>query len=146
MCWFGRHVCLSFSKPLASSDAQHLQRLSPDGTETLLDHHLATFDRWLRAYLMSSSGGLHLLALAVISLLDQLDPEEYNPQGLSVILRSGLPLISPFYQLGEAQLNMEYARILSKFLMDRGRAGSLWVNPQMYVKLVTPFLKILRDK
>jgi hypothetical protein len=110
----------------------------------LLDRHLATFDRWLQEYLVSSSPGSHFLA--VFTLLDQLDPEEYNSQALSAILHGGLPLVSPLHLLGGTQLNMEFTRILSKFLMDRNRAGSLWVNPHMYMKLVTPFSKILRDK
>ena len=94
---------------------------------------------------MSTFSGPHFLA--VVTLLDQLYPEEYNGPGLSVILPCQLPIVRSTLDLfGRMELHIEFTRILSKFLMDRDRAASFWVNPQMYVKLVTPFLKILRDK
>ena len=43
--------------------------------------------------------------------------------------------------------NIEFARIVSKFLMDQERAGSLWVNSQMaFVDLARHMLGFLRDK
>ena len=84
--------------------------------------------------------------LAVVTLLDQLDPKEYHWGWLSVILQDR-SLHAPnrldflFYEPSIA-----FLEIVSKFLMDRDRAGSLWVNPQMYVNLEKQILRILRDK
>ena len=136
-------ILISFSKCLASFG--HLQRLSPDGTETLLDHHLATFDGWLQKYLTSSSPRSHFLAFA--TLWDQLDPEEYDRTELEAILSHPL-LFGASNMLSNLVIGRkkEFTRILSKFLMDRDRAGFFWVNPQTYVELVPIFLEILRDK
>jgi hypothetical protein len=46
-------MLILLSKCLALFDAKNLQQLGPDGTETLLDRHLATFDGWLKVHLMS---------------------------------------------------------------------------------------------
>jgi len=89
---------------------------------------------------------------AVITLLDQLDPKAYNGKGLSMILRHqfhvpNLDFVP--YMLGgdiDGKLNIEFTQIVSKFLMDRVRAGSLWVTPQMYVNLTTRVLEILHDE
>ena len=135
-------------KWLASPDAEHLQRLSPDRTETLLDHHLATFDRWLQAQFMSLSASSRTLDnLTVAALLDQLDPKEYNPRQLSVLLEDLFQFVSEklLHLIARMKENMEFSRIVSKFLMDRDRAGSLWVNSQMYANLAMHLLKFLCD-
>jgi len=145
-------MSISFSKWLASFDAQHLQRLSPDGTETLLDHHLAAFDGWLRAYFMSDSfaseSSRSHCYLAVVTLLDQLDPKEYNWQRVSVILQRPLPISPPMLDLlfGGTKANIEFSRIMSKFLVDRERSGLLWVNSQTCVGLAKYILDLLHDK
>ena len=87
--------------------------------------------------------------LAVVTLLDQLDLKEFNWERISVILFAQLAPVSPteFLDLfGGTKSNMEFSRIVSKFLMDRDRAGLLWVSPQTYVNLVTQILKILHAK
>jgi len=141
-------MSISFSKWLALSDAQHLQRLSPDVTETLLDHHLATFDGWFRAQVMSLSASPRFhYYLTVVTLLDQLDPKEYTWHWLSVILQGRSP--SPPDKLrvlfGGTKSSIEFSRIMSKFLMDRDRAGFFWVNSQTYVDLARYILEFLRD-
>ena len=113
--------------------------------ETLLDCHLAIFDRWLQAQFMPINQSHNY---AVVTLLDQFDPKECNWEGLKVILPHSFPffprtLCSLF---GGTKSDLEFSRIVSKFLMDRDRAGSLWVNSQMYVNLATPFSEILRDE
>ena len=141
-------MSISLGKYLASSDAWHLQRLSPDGTETLVDHHSATFDAWLRELFMSLSPSSlsHYYYLAVVTLLDQLNPKEYNWECVSVILRSRLPSTELLDLFDWIKADVEFSRILSKFLMDRERAGFLWVNPQRYVDLTRKILGFLRDK
>ena len=47
---------------------------------------------------------------------------------------------------GGTKENIQYSRILSKFVIDGARAGLLWVNFQTYVRLATCILEILRDK
>jgi len=118
--------------------------------ETLLDHHLATFDRWLCAHFKSltTSSWLHYY-LAVVTLLDQLNPELFDWHQVSVILQHRLPftLCNKLLDLFAApELNIEFTRIVSKFLMDRDRAGCLWVNSHNYADLATPILEILRDE
>jgi len=86
--------------------------------------------------------------LAVVTLLDQLDPKEYNWKQLPVILQGPFPFI-PFILNGlfdGTDSDVEFSRIVSKFFMDRDRAGTLWVNPHVYVNLATQLLKILHDK
>jgi hypothetical protein len=119
----------------------------------LLDRHLATFDGWLQAQLRSlSASSWPYYYLAIVTLLDQLDPKEYNWLGLSMILRDlfrvvNLPFIpEKLRDLFGGTKYIEFSRIVSKFLMERDRAGFFWVNPQTYVILATQFLKILRDK
>jgi hypothetical protein len=83
-------MLISFSKCLPHSDAQHLQRLGPDGMETLLDRHLAII-RYMASCknlcsLVSPSSRSYYY-LAVVTLLDQLNPNEFDWQQVSVILR-----------------------------------------------------------
>jgi hypothetical protein len=119
--------------------------------ETLLDHHLATFDIWLQAHFMSliASSRPHYY-LTVVTLLDQLDPKEFNWEQVSVILRHQLSFIPPdkfFHQFDGKTLNLAFTRIVSEFLVDRDRARSLWVDSnKLYADLVTYILGILRDK
>ena len=98
---------------------------------------------------MSLSASSRSHYLAVFSLLNQLDPKEYNWKGLSVVLQGHLPIVPPpdrsLDPFGGTKLNIQFNQIVSNFLMDRDRAGS-WVNPQTYVNLATRFLKIMRDK
>ena len=87
--------------------------------------------------------------LAVVTLLDQLDPKEYNWQGVSVILQRRLPIVLPSKLLnlfGRTKANIEFSRMVSKFLMDRERAGFFWVNSQIYADLAWSILDFLRDK
>jgi hypothetical protein len=115
--------------------------------ETLLDRHLATFDGWLQGQFMFLSASSWSHYLAVVTLLDQLDPKEYTWQQLSVILEGQSPFApNELFLFDGMKSNIEFSRIVSKFLMDRDRAGSFWVNPQTYVNLATPLLKILHDK
>ena len=118
--------------------------------ETLLDHHLATFDTWLYARLMplnaTSQSHCHL---AVVTLLDQLNPEQFDWYQFSAILQHQLtsPHIRNLYILFDrTKLNIEFSRIVSKFLMDRDRARSLWINSHKYADLATYILKILGNK
>lgn len=75
----------------ASSDPYPLQRLSPEGTENLLDHHSAVIDGWLQAQLLPwvsfSLSSFLLLSyfLAAVTLVDLLDPEEFNWERFSLI-------------------------------------------------------------
>ena len=114
--------------------------------ETLLGHHLATFDGWLQAHLMSSSASSRFHYLAVITLLDQLNPKEYNWQRLSVILQCRLLPVKLFVLFHRMKANIELSRIVSQFLMDRGRARLFWVNSQRYIDLTRDILEFLRDK
>ena len=94
---------------------------------------------------MPLSPGSHFLV--VVTLLDQLDLEEYDWNWLSVILQVPLPLIPPALDPPDGtKLNIEFTRILSKFLMDRDRAGSLWINSQNYADLASCILEFLGDK
>ena len=96
-----------------------------------------------------SASSLPHYYLAVVTLLDQLDPEEYSSQRVSVILRGRIPIIHLNKLLdlfGRTKENVDFSRIVSKFLMDQARSGSLWVNLQTYVNLATRFMKVLRDK
>ena len=157
MCWFGRQVCRFRSvNGFPLSDVLNLQRLSPDGTETLLDHHLATFDRWLRAQFMyfTASSRIHYY-LAVVTLLDQLDPKEYTSiwetfwvilQNTQDVMDDPLFICDPLDLFGKTESQIEFSRIVSKFLMDRERAGVFWVNSQHYADLARYILVFLRDK
>jgi len=98
---------------------------------------------------MSSSTEWHFLA--VIALLDQLDPEEYTCywETFEVILQEASQIIPgrTYDPLdGTRKLNIEFIPILSKFLKDRDRAQSLWVNSQKYANLARCLLELLRDK
>ena len=113
----------------------------------MLDHHLATFDQWLQEYLIISSPGSHFLA--VVALLDQLNLEEFNWQQVSVILQHQLPFTLPDMLLdlfGRTTSKIEFFQIVSKFLMDRERAGLFWVNSQKYADLAKCLLEFLHDK
>jgi hypothetical protein len=117
--------------------------------ETLLDHHLATFDRWLVEYLIFSSAGP--LLLAVVALLDQLNPEEYSGywRASQVILGKKLNIVPDTLDPLDGRTrksNIEIIQILSKFLKDKDRARSLWVNSQEYADLARYLLELLRDK
>jgi len=83
--------------------------------------------------------------LTVITLLDRLDPKEYHLKRVSVILRGQLPLvlISAF---DGTKPSVEFCRIVSKFLVNRERAGFFWVNSQKYADLARYILDFLRDK
>ena len=116
--------------------------------ETLLDRYLATFDTWLYACLMpfNATSQSHCL-LAVITLLDQLNPEQFNWYQVLAILQqqSTSPLITNLYDLFDGRkLNIEFTQI--EFLTDRDRARSLWINSHDYADLATYILKILGDK
>ena len=117
--------------------------------ETLLDHHLASFDAWLRAHFVSFDAPPPRHYLAVLTLLDPLNPKQFHWYQISAILQHQLtaPYINYFYDLFDRRkLNIEFTRIVSKFLMDRDRAGSLWIDSYNYADLATYILKILGDK
>jgi hypothetical protein len=84
---------------------------------------------------------------AVVTLLDQLDPKEYNWRRVSVILQGRLldvpTRLSDLF--GGTKANVEFSRIVSKFLMDRDRAGLHWVNSRTYANLARHILEFLRD-
>jgi hypothetical protein len=85
--------------------------------------------------------------LAVITLLDQLDPKAYNKMQLPLILqRTYLFMLDGSLRLfGGTKKNIEFSQIVSKFLMDRGRAKSLWVNSQNYADLARHILEFMHD-
>jgi hypothetical protein len=96
---------------------------------------------------MSLSAASRSHYLAVVALLDQLDPKLYNWPWLLVILDDQSVLTQELiFLVNGPKLSMKFSGMLSKFLMDRNRAGSLWVNPQMYVNLAIQLLNILHDK
>jgi hypothetical protein len=95
---------------------------------------------------MSLSASSRSHYLAVVTLLDQLDPKEYNWERLSVILEGHPPCTYALRVLFDGtKLSIEYSRIVSKFSMDRTRAGSLWVNSQTYANLARHILEFLCD-
>ena len=116
--------------------------------KTLLDHHLASFDAWLHAYFVAFDTASLPHYLTVITLLDQLNPGQFDWYQVSVILQqSTSPHIRNLYILFDGtKLNIEFTWIVSKFLMDRDRARSLWINSYNYADLATYILKILGDK
>ena len=117
--------------------------------ETLLDRHLATFDEWLRAEFVSLSSQSQPHYLAVVTLLDQLDPKEYTWQRLLTIIPHAVNLPFIPYRVGYlfgGTKYIEFSRIISKFLMNRERAGSFWVNSRTYANLARHILKVLHDK
>jgi hypothetical protein len=79
--------------------------------------------------------------LTVVTLLDQLDQKEFNWQQVSILQGQSLPA-SSFRGIG----NIEFCQIVSKFLMDRDRAGLFWVSSQMYANLAMHLLKLLCDR
>jgi hypothetical protein len=120
--------------------------------DTLLDRHLLTFDRWFQAHLMylTASSWPHY-HLTVVALLDQLDPKIFDWSQVEAILQypwSSMPSNSRKLHnlfLGPT-FNMDFIRIVSKFLTDRDRAGSLWLNSYHYADFATYILEILGDK
>jgi hypothetical protein len=127
--------------------------------ETLLDRHLPTFDRWLHAYFMPSNATAQpQYYVVVLTLLDQLNLEDLNWDQVSVILQHQLPSTfdNKFFFLVDwkgvlfdrmgVNLNIVFTRIVSKFLMDQDRAGSLWVNSHKYADLASYISEILYDK
>ena len=95
---------------------------------------------------LSESSQSHYLA--VVTLLDQLDPTEYDWQRLSVILegRSPSALENLLVLFDGTKSNYEFSQIVFKFLMDRDRAGFFWVNFQTYADLARCILEFLYDK
>ena len=118
--------------------------------ETLLDHHLATFDTWLHArFLPTNATSRPHDYLAVVTLLDRLNLRHFDWDQVSVILQHRLPFTLPnklIALFGRMRLNIEFTQIVSKFLIDRDRAGSLWLNSHNYADLATYILEILGDK
>ena len=95
---------------------------------------------------LSATPRLHY-CLKVITLLDELDPKEYNWQQVMVVLQDHLlPAKSVVDLFGRAKANTEFFRTVSKFLMDQERAGLFWVNPQKYADLAKDILDFLHDK
>ena len=118
--------------------------------ETLLDRHLAIFDRWLRAHLslmsLDASTRCWRNYLTVITLLDQLNPKEYNWEQVSEILEDPFIFIKLRDLFGKTKVIIEFSRIVGKFLMDRERAQSFWINSQKYADLARCILEFLHDK
>ena len=88
------------------------------------------------------------LYFTVITLLDQLDPKKYNWQPVSGILLGWWPFIPSNFPnlLRQKKANIEFCQIVSKFLMDRERAGLFWVDSQKYADLARRISECLRDK
>jgi len=84
--------------------------------------------------------------LQAVTLLDQLDPKEFNCQQVSVILQDRSPSAQLHLLFGGTKSNIEFSQIVSRFLMDRERAGFFWVNSQKYADLARYILELLRDK
>jgi hypothetical protein len=87
--------------------------------------------------------------LAVVTLLDQLDPNESIWKQLGVILEGRSPFLFGFLGLvifDSTKSNIEFSQIVSKFLMDQNRAGYFWVHLKTYMDLATQLLSILHDK
>jgi hypothetical protein len=86
----------------------------------------------------------------VITLLDQLDRKEYNWKHLPEVLQNqylfGTGDGKVMDLFGGTKTSIESSRIVSKFLMDRERAKSLWVNSQKYADLARFILEFIRDK
>jgi len=92
--------------------------------------------------------------LTVITLLDQLDPKEYNWQMFWVMLLKTCDIMDPIFKgfhgdpldlFGVTESQIEFSQIVSKFLMDRERAGFFWVNSRAYTDLARFILEFLRD-
>jgi len=139
-----------------------VQQLSPNGTETLLDHHLPAFDRWLQLKLQHwnyLSSSLLLYCLTVITIVDQLnvDSEGFNWQAFFVpLVNKWVPIIRDLkfvvHGLTELFVGMEpsqmaCSRIVSKFLTNPGRAGDTYcVDSWAYMNLSKKLLQILRNQ
>jgi len=136
-----------------------LQRRGIDGTETLLDHHLAAFDEWLRSQLSpwESLSGLSYF-LTAFTLIDQVnvDPKGFDWEMFSILLENQwdaetLILVARVLTESAKPLNgtesrITYFRIVSKFLTDPKRAGHFLVNSWTYMKLTKQLLIILRNE
>ena len=86
--------------------------------------------------------------LAVVTLLDQLDPKEYDWERVSVIIEQGqLKDLSINWRVlfGGMNVGVQFSRILSKFLMAPERA-SIFSVILYYVDLVRYILDYLCDK
>jgi len=88
-----------------------------------------------------------LYYFAVVTLLDQLNPKEYNWQRVSVLLQGPLPNAPSKlpYLFGGMKTNITLSRIVSELFMDPKRAGLFWVNSQTYADLARYILEFLRD-
>ena len=148
---------LSIFKLLLSSASWHLQRLTPDGMETLLDCHSTVIDKWLRVQLLPwAATPLLSYFLTGVIFRGQLVLEEFNWRNFSVIIQSagtssslrqigaGLIWLVDLFDRRESQ--SAFTRMFSKFLVDQARAQSFWVNSQMYTNLAKKISEILRDK
>jgi hypothetical protein len=117
--------------------------------ETLLDRHSATFDTWLHTRLMplNATSRPHYY-LAVVTLLDQLNPKQFDWHHVSMILQHQLSVtvldtLLPLFGGMGFKSNIEFTRIVSKFLMDRDRAGPLWVNSHNHADLGTSVVRLI---
>ena len=83
----------------------------------------------------------------VITLLDQLNQKKYNWKHIPEVLQN--PYL---FSAGDGKVmdllktNTESSRIVPKFLMDRERAKSFWVNSQKYADLARYILEFIHDK
>jgi hypothetical protein len=132
-----------------------------------LDHHLAVIDGWLQAQLLPwvsfslSSFSLLSYFLAAVTLVDQLDPEEFNWERFSLsvqddgasddgasenLIHVGRALTEPVNLFDGTVSQTAYSQTVSKFLTDRVRAGTFWVNSWTYVELAMQLLKTLHNK
>jgi len=84
--------------------------------------------------------------LAITTLLDQVNPKEYNLRLLPVILHDPFPSRVEWGIFLMTEPNIEFSRIMSKFLMDRRRTWSFWVKSQKYADLARYILERMRDK
>ena len=84
--------------------------------------------------------------LAVVTLLDQLDPKEYNWTQHPVILEDLFISDNLLDLVDRMKANTEFSQIVSKFLMDQERAGLFWVNSQKYANLARYLLEFLHNK
>jgi len=91
--------------------------------------------------------------LTGVTFLDRLVLEEFNWRIFSGVIQNGKTEVVPEIAGGLNWLvdlfdrrESQNASFFSQFLMDRARAGSLWVKPQMYTNLALQLLKILRNE
>ena len=85
----------------------------------------------------------------VITLLDQLDPKEFNWEQVAVFLQPRASIFLPgelFELCGKTKVHIESSQIVSKFLIDRDRAGLFWVSSQNYADLARYILEFMCDR